>query len=349
MLTEQSVAVDELPILVRNVGFSYEQREALSQRTDATSRAPKLFSGGVKEKKAEGLPSILDRKHHLGNPLKFAPKIQKEVAGAACNPPVNASSHSDSEENRLEAVIEPPVVEKALVVLQSAFRARRARSTLTYLRRQLRLRNLSLDIKQGRCVGIVGPPNSGKATLLKLITQTIFPQARRANIAMTEDASGLSENSAKVRICGQLDSPGSLENHFLPRRRFSLRSAATIHIREHFQDLEDGQNTGEHENIEGGERSLDFEPVVFVPPHLRVVPIQEHPYVLGPHATVLDNLVYGIKSNPNTDWVKLENRARRVLQVNIGDIILILAKIRPEKMHFFTRKLTLLLLVGPWW
>ena len=39
---------------------------------------------------------------------------------------------------------------------------------------------------------------------------------------------------------------------------------------------------------EGSDR--EAAPVVFVPPHLRMVPVQEHPFVLGPHATVRDNV-----------------------------------------------------------
>ena len=58
----------------------------------------------------------------------------------------------------------------------------------------------------------------------------------------------------------------------------------------------------------------DCDGTIFVPPHLRAVQIQQDPSILGPDETVMDNLVYGIKQSPNTDWGALETRCRNVLK-----------------------------------
>ena len=52
---------------------------------------------------------------------------------------------------------------------------------------------------------------------------------------------------------------------------------------------------------------------IFVPPHIRAVQIQQDPFILGPEETVFDNLAYGMKVSPSTDWSALENRCRGVL------------------------------------
>jgi len=62
---------------------------------------------------------------------------------------------------------------------------------------------------------------------------------------------------------------------------------------------------------------------LFVPPHLRVVQIQENPMILGPEESVFDNLVYGIKKSPSTDWTSLEERARLIMErLGLSDDIL---------------------------
>ena len=57
---------------------------------------------------------------------------------------------------------------------------------------------------------------------------------------------------------------------------------------------------------------------VFVPPHLRIVQVHENPTILGPKETIYDNLVYGVKRNPNIDEhsfeKSLEERALGVLK-----------------------------------
>lgn len=55
------------------------------------------------------------------------------------------------------------------------------------------------------------------------------------------------------------------------------------------------------------------ENVVFVPPHLRAIQLQENPMILGPAESIFDNLIYGIKKSPNTDFAALEGRARSIM------------------------------------
>uniref|UniRef100_A0A7S2FH94 ABC transporter domain-containing protein n=2 Tax=Octactis speculum TaxID=3111310 RepID=A0A7S2FH94_9STRA len=56
------------------------------------------------------------------------------------------------------------------------------------------------------------------------------------------------------------------------------------------------------------------ETLVFTPPHLRCVQVQENPLVLGPHETILENMTYGIKKSPSIDWAALEERSRIILK-----------------------------------
>ena len=65
-------------------------------------------------------------------------------------------------------------------------------------------------------------------------------------------------------------------------------------------DIEQGANSGKAERKvrrsslrKPGE--VEKTAQLFVPPHLRVVQIQENPMVLGPEESIFDNLVYGIK------------------------------------------------------
>lgn len=98
------------------------------------------------------------------------------------------------------------------------------------------LRNLNCDFSQGKLVAMKGPPAEGKATVLRLLAQSIFP----TNV---EDA------------------------------------------------------------------------LVFTPPHLRCVQVQENPKILGGEgATVFGNMTYGIKQSPSTDWAALEKRSRAILE-----------------------------------
>ena len=55
-------------------------------------------------------------------------------------------------------------------------------------------------------------------------------------------------------------------------------------------------------------------PQLFVPPHLRVVQIQENPMVLGPEESIFDNLIFGVKQSPNMDLAALETRARAIME-----------------------------------
>jgi hypothetical protein len=41
--------------------------------------------------------------------------------------------------------------------------------------------------------------------------------------------------------------------------------------------------------------------LLFMPPHLRVVQVQETPMILGPDETIFDNLIFGVKQSPETD------------------------------------------------
>jgi ABC-type ATPase involved in cell division len=50
-----------------------------------------------------------------------------------------------------------------------------------------------------------------------------------------------------------------------------------------------------------------------VPPHLRVIQIQENPMVLGPEESIFDNLILGVKQSPNMDLAALERHARAVM------------------------------------
>ena len=50
----------------------------------------------------------------------------------------------------------------------------------------------------------------------------------------------------------------------------------------------------------------------FVPPHLRVVAVQETPMILGPKESIFENITFGIKMSPATDLVALETRARAI-------------------------------------
>ena len=54
-------------------------------------------------------------------------------------------------------------------------------------------------------------------------------------------------------------------------------------------------------------------PQLFVPPHLRVIQIQENPMVLGPEESIFDNLILGVKQSPNMDLAALERHARAVM------------------------------------
>ena len=53
----------------------------------------------------------------------------------------------------------------------------------------------------------------------------------------------------------------------------------------------------------------------FMPPHLRVVQIQENPMILGPDESIFENLTFGIKKSPATDWDELEARAVKISKV----------------------------------
>ena len=64
---------------------------------------------------------------------------------------------------------------------------------------------------------------------------------------------------------------------------------------------------------DGSGDEVPTENIVFVPPHLRAIQIQENPMLLGPADSILDNLLYGIKKNPTTDFVALEARARKIM------------------------------------
>jgi len=55
-------------------------------------------------------------------------------------------------------------------------------------------------------------------------------------------------------------------------------------------------------------------PQLFVPPHLRIVQIQENPMVLGPEESIFDNLIFGVKQSPNMDLAALETRARAIME-----------------------------------
>ena len=64
-------------------------------------------------------------------------------------------------------------------------------------------------------------------------------------------------------------------------------------------------------------------PELFVPPHLRVVQIQENPLILGPEESIFENLVYGIKKSPSTNWVALEERAFQIMdRLGLSDDLL---------------------------
>ena len=124
-------------------------------------------------------------------------------------------------------------------------RAYRAYSFIKAIKRNIKggnsveqFRNINLDIKQGQLVAILGKPNQGKATMMRLIAGQVFP-------FMPPDSPGLSP--------------------------------------------------------------------VFVPPHLRVVQIQENPFILGPEESIFDNLIFGIKKSPSLDMKALEARARMVM------------------------------------
>mmetsp|Transcript_66321 Transcript_66321/g.149752 ORF Transcript_66321/g.149752 Transcript_66321/m.149752 type:complete len:329 (-) Transcript_66321:17-1003(-) len=53
---------------------------------------------------------------------------------------------------------------------------------------------------------------------------------------------------------------------------------------------------------------------LFVPPHLRVVQVQENPMILGPEETIFENLVYGFKVGPSLDMKALEERCIKVMR-----------------------------------
>ena len=98
------------------------------------------------------------------------------------------------------------------------------------------LKNMNLEFSQGKLVAMKGPPAEGKATVLRLLAQSIFP----TNV---DDA------------------------------------------------------------------------LVFTPPHLRCVQVQENPKILGGEgATIFSNITYGIKQSPSTDWAALEKRSRAILE-----------------------------------
>ena len=100
-------------------------------------------------------------------------------------------------------------------------------------------------------------------------------------------------------------------------------------------DIEQGANSGKAErkvrrsSLRKSEEA-DKPAQLFVPPHLRVVQIQENPMVLGPEESIFDNLVYGIKQSPSTDWVALEVRARKIMK-RIGFNPILLEKHFTEK------------------
>ena len=56
-------------------------------------------------------------------------------------------------------------------------------------------------------------------------------------------------------------------------------------------------------------------PEVFVPPHLRVVQVQETPLIMGPEESILENLTFGIKMQKGTmDAVAVRDRAKAIME-----------------------------------
>ena len=53
---------------------------------------------------------------------------------------------------------------------------------------------------------------------------------------------------------------------------------------------------------------------IFVPPHIRVVQIQETPLIFGPSESIYDNLTFGITSSSENDLAGLEKRAYTVMR-----------------------------------
>lgn len=96
------------------------------------------------------------------------------------------------------------------------------------------LNDMNLEFAQGKMVAMKGPPGQGKATVLRLLANHVFP----VNIGKA---------------------------------------------------------------------------LVFTPPHLRCVQVQEDPLILGPSESIWDNLIYGIKKSPSTNWEHLEQRSREIL------------------------------------
>ena len=83
-----------------------------------------------------------------------------------------------------------------------------------------------------------------------------------------------------------------------------------------------GNGSGRGGGSDSGSGSDDDEPedddpslrsnLFFMPPHLRVVQIQENPMILGPDESIFENLTFGIKKSPATDWDELEARAVKI-------------------------------------
>jgi len=59
-------------------------------------------------------------------------------------------------------------------------------------------------------------------------------------------------------------------------------------------------------------------PEVFVPPHLRVVQVQETPMIMGPEESIFDNLIFGIKMQKGTVDLDMLRERSKVIMEKLG-------------------------------
>ena len=105
---------------------------------DSTTSAVVATGGGRDEEEGGADANGARRAEEAGGPTAAA------TAAAAA-----AAVGEDFERHVKEVLLGRPALAGGLVALQCSFRRRRALRTVNYLRKNLRLRNISLDIQQG--------------------------------------------------------------------------------------------------------------------------------------------------------------------------------------------------------
>jgi len=210
-LSPDDLPVDILPIELANVSFSYLMTNPLrvvpketEKPEDAFSLAFAALSAPPGSKKNAAVASsdqprkvtAHDRSYDDADKVFPPPLFQARPKGTALP---GDEAVKQSEELRRE--------EKAATKVQTAYRTKKA---FRHFKRRLvqeggSLKNFSLHIPQGQIVALLGPPTSGKSTILRLLANQIFPNLNHLPEGPDENAS---------------DGPGSKQPPELPMEYF---------------------------------------------------------------------------------------------------------------------------------